>query len=80
MFGLVFSAFPKPSNTLHILTEVLPTLLPPPCPCSSQLVPPGGTFPAPCPSFGCSQRWAQGHRAWKELTELCLCELSYLQV
>lgn len=26
MFGLVFSAFPKPPNTLHIPKEVLPAL------------------------------------------------------
>lgn len=37
MFGLVFSAFPKPPNTIDIQTEVLPTPLSPPCPCSDGL-------------------------------------------
>lgn len=44
MFGLVFSAFPKPPNTLHIPTEVLPTLMPPPSShwlCPSWWHPPG---------------------------------------
>lgn len=74
MFGLVFSAFPKPPNTLHIPTEVLPTLMPPPC--SNWLCP---LLVAPSwllvPVLG-----TQGRRGWKELTEPALPELSYLQV
>lgn len=95
MFGLVFSAFPKPPNTIDIQTEVFPTPPSPPCPCSDSAgLPARPSWRHPLGSRTCSPSHFQvlrriplpirdgqrGHGALKELTASGPRESSYLQV
>ena len=88
MFGLVFSAFPKPPNTADIQTEVLPAPPSPSLPllrrrgsASSSLLVTSSRLKNVAPPHPTShQRWARGHGALKELTASGPRESSYLQV